>query len=156
MNGPTSSENYSRTILSDVFEIDGTIDTLAQATPETVTGEVQVVIGQENILRIRMNLTIEDGDENTNPDNIEYIILRREDGGESQEITDPGRDTPYSTSIELNYQGDEDFASTWVFEITVTCNAGDDTWIGPFIWHGVTDHGIVYHIDGNYDYIVIE
>ena len=152
-NNNSSNNGIKIIIQSETYETEGTIDTVAQASPVTTSDEIHFEIKNEKITRIRINLSIDDGDANTDPDHIDQLRMWRETGGEPQGIEEAsGGDTPYSASIEFEYTGDEDLPTWWIVEITATCNAGEDTWIGPLIWHGVTDHGVVYQIEANYDY----
>ena len=138
----------------DSFQMEGQVETLAQASPNTVTEEIHFEIPDDRITRIRINVSIEDGDQDTDVDHIDQIRMWRETGGEPQNIeTAPGGDTPYTASIEFEYKGDENLVDWWIVEITATCAAGEDTWIGPFIWSGVPDHGVFFEIEADYDHL---
>lgn len=150
----TGKEEDGPKIVTDTFELEGQVETLAQASPNTVTEEIHFEIPHSQITRIRINVSIEDGDENTGTDRIDRIRMWRESGGDPVGAKeDNGGVTPYSTSIEFEYKGDETEVDWWIVEITATCEAGEDTWIGPFIWQGVPDHGVLFQIEADYDYV---
>jgi len=150
-----SKEEEGPLIETDTFELQGQVETLAQASPNTVSEEIHFEIPGSQFTRMRINITIEDGDDNTDIDHIDNIRMWRETGEEPTGIEQAtGGDTPYSTSIEFEYKGDERGINWWIVEITAKCAAGEDTWIGPLIWQGVPDHGVFYTIEADYDCLV--
>ncbi len=55
-------------------------------SPVTVTEEIHFEIQDNKITRIRINVTIEDGDPDTDIDHIDHIRMWRESGGEPDNI----------------------------------------------------------------------
>jgi len=152
-SGESRKEDSKKTFLSDAFQMGGTVEALAQTSPDTVTEEIHFLIENNHITRIRINVSIEDNDDDTWPDHIDQIRMWRENEGEETEIREnTGGYTPYVTTNEFEYTGEEQQATWWIVEITATCVAGEDTWPGPILWSGVPDRGVSYTIEADYDY----
>jgi hypothetical protein len=151
-----SDNDMTDRYLQDTFEMDGHLDGWAQASPETISEEVHFEVPSGSVSRIVINVTVEDGNENTGVDTVDKIRMWRETGEEPSDIKEAdGGDTPYHTSIEFEYSREDDGANWWIVEVTSTLIAGEDQWIGPFIWQGVTDDGVDFHIDASIEYLII-
>ncbi len=127
---------------------------LAQAQPEELTNTVDINLEFANVISIMVNVTIEDGDEGTNPDQIGEIALSEVDGNHTSTIqggsAPPGE--PYFTSIVVDWDGTTYMNTQWQLSMTVSLVAGDDTWIGPFLWVGTPDNGFTYTLEITYLY----
>lgn len=134
------------------FETEGSVLLTAQAQPVTRTEEVHFDIVETDIMDITITVSVEDGDERTNPDTVDSVRVWRETGGEPEEVKEmAGGSTPYENSVSFTMTGNENMTNWWIVELTVTCHAGEDTWPGPIIWRGVPDTGFSYHIHASFN-----
>lgn len=142
-------------LITDDMVVTGHIDHSAQSSPNSFTEEVHFEVMAGSITRIRINVSIDDGDANTEIDVVDVIRMWRETGGDPDEVKDAnGGATPYQTSIEFEYTGEETEADWWIVEISATIKGSEDQWPGPVIWRGVADTGLDYRIDADYDYYI--
>lgn len=133
--------------------ISGVQSGLAQATPELVVANVPIILDFQKVTMIQVNITVEDGDENTNDDKVDTMTLSEETGNVSKEGQGgTAGSSPVTSQITIEWDGTQYLSERWVLEIPVTINGGDDTWIGPLIWRGVPDRGFKYHLDVYYEY----
>ncbi len=140
-------------LITDDMVVTGHIDHSAQSSPISFTEEVHFEVMSGSITRIRINVSIDDGDANTENDVVDVIRMWREAGGDPEKVKDAnGGATPYQTSIEFEYKGEETEADWWIVEISATIKGSEDQWPGPLIWRGVADTGLDYQIDADYDY----
>jgi len=131
----------------------GSINGLAQSVPEEVQGTVTVTIDNDSPVRITFNISVEDGDANTNPDNVESITVTAGEGGGNNTATITGGNTPLTKQHTVEWDGKEPLPTTYSFDFTVTLEASDDQWPGPLIWRGIPDRGVSILIEVNYDYL---
>ena len=136
------------------FQTEGSVLLTAQAQPVTRTEEIHFDIVETEIVDITITVSVEDGDEGTDPDTVDSVRVWRETGADPDEIKEmAGGSTPYENSVSFAMTGNENMTNWWIVELTVTCIAGEDTWPGPLIWRGVPDGGFRYHIHASFNVI---
>jgi hypothetical protein len=135
----------------------GAQDGLSQAVPVELTALVPVTLDYERVIKIQINITIADGDPDTNPDTVGNMELRETaTEGEPNATTinggnaSPGAD--FETSVVIEWQNGEYLNSRWEIFIPVTIDSGGDQWPGPVIWRGIPDRGFTYALDITYEY----
>jgi len=140
-------------VMTDSMDLAGTQTGLAQATPSDVFVSVPIQLDFETVIKIQVNITVDDNDANTKPDQVGTIELREVvTEGEPNATTTNGGNTPLTQQIVVEWNSPEYLSSNWELYIPVTLNGGDDTWPGPFIWRGVPDRGFSYSLQITYEY----
>lgn len=130
-------------------QVSGSGSGLAQINPEVITSTLDITIDQTDLISITVNVTVEDGDPDTNADTVEEASLSSE---ENISATGGGGTTPASFQLKLEWDGSNYLPSGWTFTMSVSCVASDDQWPGPFIWRGIPDRGFTYNLDITYEY----
>jgi hypothetical protein len=128
----------------------GSGDGLAQAQPVTIVQSHPVQLDNEMITEITFIIDVEDGDPDTNTDNVDGINII-DANGDATSLG--GGSTPYTQTATITWDGTTPMNSTWTVEFSVIIAAGDDTWIGPLLWVGTPDNGFQYNIAVNYTFI---
>jgi hypothetical protein len=141
---PSEIEELEGMIVSE-----GMVEALAQADPETVSETVEINIPDDNITAMDFVIKVEDGDEETNADEVSGSL--DSDGGYTN-ILQYGL-TPYSTTINITPSEGQFLPATWNATFEVVCHASDDQSPNPFIWSGEPDHGFSYKIIVKFKYI---
>jgi hypothetical protein len=122
---------------------------LAQITPEVITSSLDVNLDQTDLISITVNVTVEDGDADTNPDSVQEASFASEG---NLSATGGGGTTPAAFQLKIEWDGTTYLPSSWTFTISVSCVASDDQWPGPLIWRGIPDRGFSYDLDITYEY----
>ncbi len=129
---------------------EGTVETLAQTSPETVTETVELHIPEDKITGVDFVIKVEDGDEETNPDEVSGSI---DSAGSYTETLQQGK-TPYTSTVNIKPLEGLFLPATWTITLEVVCHASDDQWPGPFMWIGTPDHGFSYNVSAKYSYLI--
>lgn len=122
---------------------------LAQASPVQLPTQTQFNLEFDNVIKLTVNITVEDGDLDTDPDQVGEITL---DGGENNTATVPGGNTPVTQSITIEAEEGSYLSMNWTVSFIVTINGSPDQWPGPIIWRGIPDRGYSYVMDISYDF----
>lgn len=131
----------------------------AMMTPDgtkSYTGDhnLNILLAEIPIRQIILNITYEDGHPNTEPDIIHgSIITGTDSNGNEVSDTIPGGTMPYSDQFILISNEGTHLMHEFLVVDDFTCNPGEDTWPGPFIWRGIEDDGFLYHIDLSVEYL---
>ncbi|MGA1819744.1 MAG: hypothetical protein ACMUHU_01915 [Thermoplasmatota archaeon] len=140
-------------VQTDGMELAGSQTGLAQATPTEVFIVVPIQLDFETVIKLQVNISVEDNDEGTNPDQVGAMELREVvTEGEANSTNVNGGNTPVTQQIVVEWKSPEYLSSNWELYIPVTLNGGEDTWPGPFIWRGVPDRGFSYSLEITYEY----
>jgi hypothetical protein len=140
-------------VFTDSMELVGGQTGLAQASPVEIYANVPIQMDFDRIIKIQINISVEDGDDQTNPDSVgmmEFSEVVTE--GEGNVTTVNGGNTPLSTQVVVEWQSGEYLGAQWNLYIPVTIEGGADTWPGPIIWRGVPDRGFGYSLEVTYEY----
>jgi len=149
----SKSEPEMEVKTSMMAPISGVQSGLSQAQPDTVVANVPIVLDFQQVTKIQVNITVEDGDADTNDDTVDTMTLMEETGNVSATGSGGTAGTsPVTSQIEIEWDGTTYLSERWVLEIPVTINGGDDQWIGPLIWRGIPDRGFTYTLDVYYEY----
>jgi hypothetical protein len=141
------------TVMTDGMQLAGSQQGLAQAQPIDVFTVVPIKLDFESVIKIQINISVEDMDDQTEADAVGSIELREVvTEGEPNSTTINGGNTPVTQQITVEWQNGEYLPSQWELYIPVTLKGGQDTWPGPFIWRGVPDNGFGYSLEISYDY----
>jgi hypothetical protein len=132
------------------IEEEGTVETLAQASSETVTEEVDVNIPENKITSIEFVVRVHDGDVQTNADEVSGSI---DISGMYLENLPRGQ-TPYKKTVNIEPSEGKYLPPLWTVTLEVECCASDDQWPGPMVWRGTPDHGFSYEITVTYRYLL--
>jgi hypothetical protein len=132
----------------------GTHTGLAQISPVETEVTVPITLDYDTVIGIMVNITIVDGDDGTDPDQVGTITLSEVEGtatGTANGGTaSPGSEFVTSILVEWNETGY--MSGRWDLHIPVSIVAGPDTWPGPFLWTGVPDNGFSYDLVITYRY----
>jgi len=117
---------------------------------ETVVG---ISLSFERVIKLQINISVVDGDPDTEADTVGTMTLRPI-GGEGEGIPVNGGSTPLtqSVTVEWNPDGGEYLNTTWELVIPVSIKAGPDQWPGPLIWRGIPDRGFSWTAEISYLY----
>ncbi len=149
LGGDDKKPDKPPVVMGGSQQVSGSGSGLAQATTEVITSTLDVNIDQTDIISITINVTVEDGDANTNPDNVNEASFSSEG---NMSATGGGGATPSSFQLKIEWDGTNYLPSGWTFTMSVTCAASDDQWPGPLIWRGIPDRGFIYGLDITYQY----
>lgn len=153
-SGGDSGGTDEPTVRGGSLNLTGSHTSLAQINPVETELAVDIPLDYDNVIKITVNITINDGDENTDPDTVGMMTLSEVDGNNSGTANggsaSPG--TPFTSSITVEWDGTNYMDKRWNLLIPVTIVAGPDQWIGPFIWRGVPDEGWTYELGINYEF----
>ncbi len=144
------------TVGSSSFQLTGNPTGLAQITPEKLSTTVDINLDYSNVIKISVLYSVEDGDPNTNADQVDQLALA--ETGEEGNYSGTGQGgnanpgTPVTGNITIEWDGTNYMMDRWSMDINVTIIAGEDQWIGPLIWRGVPDTGFSYTLDISYEY----
>lgn len=136
----------------DEMHLTGGQPGLAQAQPVDLNLVVPIGLDFDNVIKITINITVEDGDEGTEPDQVGEMILTQTGDESNNSVTVNGGNTPVIQQMVLEWDGVEYLGTEWVLDLSVTINGGQDQWPGPFIWRGIPDQGFTYILDVSYDF----
>ena len=140
-------------VMRDGMELAGSQTGLAQSQPADVFIAVPIQLDFETVIKLQINISVQDNDEGTNPDQVGTMELREVvTEGEANTTTVNGGNTPVTQQITIEWKAPEYLSSNWELHIPVTLHGGDDTWPGPFIWRGVPDQGFGYSLEITYEY----
>ena len=128
---------------------EGQVELLAQNLPESATETVTIPIPEGNITGINFIISVEDGDDGTNPDEVSGDL----EGAGGYNNTLPSGQTPYRATVDLKAKEGQELPSSWTLTLNVVCHASDDTWPGPQLWLGTPDNGFSYNVTVNYKYL---
>ncbi|MBN1539057.1 MAG: hypothetical protein JW939_02850 [Candidatus Thermoplasmatota archaeon] len=139
-------------VKTDTMDLTGIQTGLAQATTTDVSAVVPIPLDYDTVIKLQVNISIEDNDESTEADSVGTMELRETggEGGNSSSVN--GGNTPVRQQIVVEWQNGEYLSTQWELHIPVTLKAGEDQWPGPFIWSGVPDRGFAYSIQVTYEY----
>lgn len=129
---------------------EGQVEALAQASPETVSTTVDLIIPQENITALDFVIKVEDGDDGTNTDQVSGGGL---DGAGGRNETIPGGPTPYTTNINIKASEEQNLPTKWTLSLEVICEASDSRTLGIILWVGTPDYGFSYNVTVTYTYL---
>ncbi|UCE36903.1 MAG: hypothetical protein JSW00_15580 [Thermoplasmata archaeon] len=129
---------------------EGTVEALAQASPETVTETLELHIPEDKITGVDFVIRVEDGDEETNPDEVSGSI----DSTDGYTEPLPKGQTPYSKTIAIKPPKGQYLPEDWIITLEVVCHASDDQWPGPLMWVGSPDNGFSYNVSATYKYLI--
>ncbi len=149
LGGDDKKEDKAPVIIGGSQQVSGSGSGLAQATPEVITSTLDIIIDQTDVISITVNVTVDDGDADTNPDTVQDASFSSEG---NLSATGGGGTTPASFQLKIEWDGTNYLPSSWTFTITVSCVASDDQWPGPLIWRGIPDRGFSYNLDITYEY----
>lgn len=130
---------------------EGTVETLAQSQPETVSETVELDIPEDNITRIEFVIRVQDGDDGTKADEVSGSLESTGGGGYYETL--PQSYTPYTSTINIEAPEGQSLPNNWSIFLEVVCHASDDTWLGPLMWVGTPDYGFSYNINATYKYM---
>lgn len=140
--------------MSGMLNQTGTQTGLAQIEPELIEATIPITLDFEMVTGITINISVEDNDDGTDPDQVQEITLTEEDGNTTGSANGgaarPG--TPFTTSLSVEWDGKNYMGGRWNLVIPVSIVAGPDQWPGPLIWNGVPDRGFSYEIEIAYHY----
>lgn len=153
-SGESSGGSKEPKVNSGQLTLTGTQSDLAQATTVETQVTVEIPLEFGNVIEIMVNITVNDGEEGTDPDQVGQITLAEVDGNATGTANGGSAsfDTPFTTSITVKWDGTDYMAQRWNLNIPVTIAAGPDQWIGPFIWSGTPDRGFSYNLEITYQY----
>ena len=137
---------------TETLQFSGSQDVLAQATPVETSASATISLNFENVIELTINITVDDGDADTETDIVGKVILNETGAGSNYTSSVNGGNTPMTKQITIKWDGTKYMGTNWLLFIPVTCNAGPDTWPGPLIWRGVPDYGFSYSLDVTYVY----
>jgi hypothetical protein len=129
---------------------DGTVETLAQADPVTVSETVELHIPEDNIKSIDFIIRVEDGDDGTNADEVSGSL---DSPGGHTETLQQGQ-TPYSSTINIKAPEGKFLPATWTLTLEVVCHASDSQTSGTLFWVGTPDNGFYYNVNVTYKYLI--
>ncbi|MFW3147147.1 MAG: hypothetical protein ACMUIE_10090 [Thermoplasmatota archaeon] len=138
-------------VFNSGMELAGSQQGLAQAAPEDLYIDVPINLDFDNVIKLTINITVEDGDEGTIADTVGQMELTSGEGGNGTVTINGGR-TPLTQMAVVEWDGTEYVGTQWTLHIPVTIEGGEDTWPGPFIWRGIPDQGFRYMLEVSYDY----
>jgi len=127
---------------------------VAQSQPYEFLESFPFSVNHDNITQMMINITIQDGDEGTNPDHIDRIEfgpMSNEPGVVPFEIN--GDDTPFEAQLVFKAKEGEIFGADWYVTVQGVLYASDDQWPGPLIWRGIPDLGFMVDMEIRYEYI---
>ncbi len=138
---------------SDGMQLTGSEVGLAQIEPVDLEAVVGISLSFDRVIKMQINISVEDGDPDTQVDTVGSMTLRPAEG-EGEAITINGGNTPLTQTVTIEWKPDtgEYINSTWELVIPVSIKAGEDQWPGPLIWRGIPDRGFSWTVDVNYDY----
>ncbi|MFO8050819.1 MAG: hypothetical protein R6V01_03880 [Thermoplasmatota archaeon] len=130
------------------MQLTGNEQGLAQAQPVQLESEVDISLEFDNIIKLTVNVTVEDGDIDTQPDEVGEIVLSN--GNISESVN--GGNTPVDQQLVVEWDEENYLGMDWTLTLPVTIKGGEDQWPGPFIWRGVPDNGYTYTLDITYEF----
>jgi hypothetical protein len=136
--------------------VEGDVETLAQAQPETVIETVDIAIPIANLTGITLDIKVMEGvggesDEGTNPDEVSGSLDSSGENGGNESLQNG--QTNYQTTVAIQAGEGQSLPSSWTLTLEVVCHASNDQWPGPMIWRGVPDHGFSYNVTVTYEYL---
>lgn len=130
---------------------EGEVEGMAQAQPETVSTTVDLPLPMGNITKATFTISVEDGDPNTNPDQVSGSLDSTGDGDYNETLQ--SGNTPYQTTVEMRAPEGFNLPQGWRITIQVVLQSSNDQWPGPMIWRGYADTGFSYNVSVEYTYL---
>ncbi len=153
-SGESSGGSKEPKVNSGQLNLTGTQSDLAQIEPVETEVTVEIPLDFGDVIEIMVNITVNDGEEGTDPDQVGQMTLSEIDGNATGTANGgtASPESPFTTSITVTWDGTEYMAQRWNLNIPVTIVAGPDQWIGPIFWRGVADRGFSYNLEITYKY----
>ncbi len=160
----SSTEKVEHTTSWAEDELSGFYENPSSSANDNLIAMLGIVLDHSNITQIIIEFAIEDGDSNTNDDELievkiqnkdyelfllcEALYTERSTMPCNGQISMNGPDSNLTESQFLDRQ--LDLIVTW------SQKDSDDQWPGPLIWRGVRDTGFSYDFQIRYEYVVNE
>lgn len=128
---------------------EGSVAAEQSTEPVPVSETVNIPIPEGNITGVSFVITVEDGDDGTNADEVSGDL----EGAGGFNNTLPNGQTPYKATVDLKAKEGQELPSSWTITLNVVCHPSDDTWPGPLIISVNPDNGFSYNVTVNYQYL---
>jgi hypothetical protein len=131
---------------------EGSVETLAQASPETASETVEIIIPDGNVTSVAISIKVSDDDDGTNPDQVSGTV-EGSGGVGNYNATLPNGPTPYTATVNFKAGEEQSLPNNWIISLSVECHASQDNWPGPIMWVGTADNGFSYNVTFTYKYL---
>ena len=128
---------------------------LVQSVPVHSSRSLTIELSHQNITQMFLNISIIDGDANTEPDVIESVDFTslNENNEEIDTSSIDGTDTTFDGQLSLNAGEDITYSQFCRIDIEIRMYASEDQWAGPIFWRGTPDTGYILDILIEYKYL---